>query len=44
VSVRHDPMDAIEETEFSEPTDEVPLTVSERHLAARLHHRVSGHS
>ena len=37
VSVRHDPMDAIEETVFSEPIDEILLAVSEGHLAARLH-------
>ena len=37
VSVRHDPMDAIEETVFSEPIDEILLAVSERHLASRLH-------
>jgi hypothetical protein len=37
VSVRHDPMDAIEETVFSEPIDEILLAVSERRLAARLH-------
>ena len=37
VSVRHDPMDAIEETVFSEPIDEILLAVSEGHLATRLH-------
>jgi hypothetical protein len=37
VSVRHDPMDAIEETIYSEPIDEILLAVSEGHLAARLH-------
>jgi nucleotide-binding universal stress UspA family protein len=37
VSVRHDPMDAIEETVFSEPIDEILLAVSEGHFAARLH-------
>ena len=37
VSVRHDPMDAIEETVFSEPVDEIILDVHEGHLAARLH-------
>jgi hypothetical protein len=30
-------MDAIEETVFSEPIDEILLAVSEGHLAARLH-------
>ena len=37
VSVRHDPMDAIEETVFSEPVDEIILDVHEGHLAARVH-------
>ncbi len=37
VSVRHDPMDAIEETIYSEPIDEILLAVTEGHLAARLH-------
>lgn len=37
VSVRHDPMDAIEETVFSEPIDEILLAVPDGHLAARLH-------
>lgn len=37
VSVRHDPMDAIEETLFSEPVDEILLDVPEGHLATRLH-------
>jgi hypothetical protein len=37
VSVRHDPMDAIEETVFSEPIDEILLAVTEGHLAVRLH-------
>ncbi len=37
VSVRHDPMDAIEETVFSEPVDEILLAVHQGHLATRLH-------
>ena len=37
VSVRHDPMDAIEETMASEPIEEVMLHVRERALAKRLH-------
>lgn len=37
VSVRHDPMDAVEEAVFSEPIDEIMLAVPEHHLAARLH-------
>ena len=37
VSVRHDPMDAIEETLFSEPVDEILVAVPGHHLAARLH-------
>jgi hypothetical protein len=37
VSVRHDPMDAIEETVYAEPVDEIILDVHEGHLAARLH-------
>lgn len=37
VSVRHDPMDAIEETMASEPIDEVMLHVKEHTLAKRLH-------
>lgn len=38
VSVRHDPMDAIEETSASEPIDEIMLHVRESALAKRLHH------
>jgi hypothetical protein len=37
VSVRHDPMDAIEETLFSEPVDEILISVPQNHLAQRLH-------
>lgn len=37
VSVRHDPMDAVEEVIFSEPVDEVMLAVPAKHLATRLH-------
>jgi hypothetical protein len=37
VSVRHDPMDAIEETVFNEPVDEILLDVAEGHLLTRLH-------
>jgi hypothetical protein len=37
VSVRHDPMDAIEETLFSEPVDEILLDVPPHHLASWLH-------
>jgi hypothetical protein len=37
VSVRHDPMDAIEETIFSEPVDEIMLSVPHHAIATRLH-------
>jgi hypothetical protein len=37
VSVRHDPMDAIEETLFSEPVDEILLDVPPHHLSSWLH-------
>ena len=37
VSVRHDPMDAVEETLFSEPIDEIMLSVPSHALATRLH-------
>ena len=37
VSVRHDPMDAIEETLFSEPVDEILLDVPSHHLSSWLH-------
>ena len=39
VSVRHDPMDAIEEMLHDEPFDEIILAVSSKHLD-RLAHRV----
>jgi hypothetical protein len=37
VSIRHDPMDAIEETIFNEPVDEILIAVPGHRLAARLH-------
>ncbi len=37
VSVRSDPMDAIEETIFSEPIDEIMLSVAPHGLSTRLH-------
>jgi hypothetical protein len=37
VSVRHDPMDAIEDVLFSEPIDEIILSVAPHGLATRLH-------
>ena len=37
VSVRNDPMDAIEETIFSEPIDEIMLSVAPHGLSTRLH-------
>ena len=37
VSVRHDPMDAIEETIFSEPIHEIMLSVPHHALSSRLH-------
>ena len=37
VSVRHDPMDAIEETLFSEPVDEILLDVPPHRLSSWLH-------
>lgn len=37
VSVRNDPMDAIEETIFSEPIDEIMLSVAPHGLSSRLH-------
>jgi hypothetical protein len=42
VSVRHDPMDAIEETLFSEPVDEIVLAVP-AHRLARLTHQELEH-
>jgi hypothetical protein len=37
VSVRHDPMDAIEEVIYSEPVDEIMLAVPEHHISSWLH-------
>ena len=37
VSVRHDPMDAIEEVLFSEPVDEIILALEPHGRARRLH-------
>jgi hypothetical protein len=37
VSVRHDPMDAIEETMFNEPIDEILIDVPTHRLSSRLH-------
>ncbi|MCW2806067.1 MAG: hypothetical protein JWQ93_22 [Marmoricola sp.] len=37
VSVRNDPMDAIEETIFNEPVDEIMLSVARHGFATRLH-------
>lgn len=37
VSIRHDPMDAIEETLFNEPIDEIILSVVPHGLARWLH-------
>lgn len=37
VSIRHDPMDAIEEILFSEPVDEIILSVVSRGLSRWLH-------
>ena len=37
VSVRHDPMDAIEETIFNEPIDEILIDVPAHHLSSWLH-------
>jgi hypothetical protein len=37
VSVRHDPMDAIEETLFAEPVDEIILDVPAHRLSSWLH-------
>src|SRR6476620_10551349 len=45
VSVRHDPMDAIEETLYNEPVDEILIDVPTHRLSSRLHqdleHRLS---
>lgn len=47
VSVRHDPMDAVEEVLFSEPVDEIILSLSRHPVSARLHqdlaHRLQHH-
>jgi hypothetical protein len=47
VSVRSDPMDAIEEVLFSEPVDEVLVDVATHHIASLLHqdleHRLRHH-
>ena len=47
VSVRHDPMDAVEEVLFSEPIDEIMLHAAPHGLSARLHqdlqHRLQHH-
>ena len=37
VSVRHDPMDAVEETLFSEPVDEIMLSLPAHGLSTWLH-------
>lgn len=37
VSVRHDPMDAIEEVLFNEPVDEILIDVPPHHLSSWLH-------
>lgn len=37
VSVRNDPMDAVEEILFSEPVDEIMLSVAQHGISARLH-------
>ena len=37
VSVRHDPMDAIEETIFSEPIDEIMLSLPRHRVSTWLH-------
>ena len=37
VSVRHDPMDAIEEVLFAEPVDEIILDVPPHHFSSWLH-------
>jgi hypothetical protein len=37
VSVRHDPMDAIEETMYNEPVDEIMIDVPAHRLSSLLH-------
>ncbi len=41
VSVRHDPMDAVEEILFSEPIDEIMLHLAPHGLANRLHQDIA---
>lgn len=47
VSVRHDPMDAVEEVLFSEPVDEIILALAVHPISVRLHtdmaHRLAHH-
>jgi hypothetical protein len=47
VSVRHDPMDAVEEVLFSEPVDEIILALGRHPVSERLHqdlaHRLAHH-
>lgn len=47
VSVRHDPMDAVEEILFSEPVDEIILALVRHPVSERLHqdlaHRLAHH-
>jgi hypothetical protein len=47
VSVRHDPMDAVEEVLFNEPVDEIILALADHPVSARLHqdlaHRLAHH-
>lgn len=47
VSVRHDPMDAVEEILYGEPVDEIIVSVTDHRLATRLHqdlaHRLRHH-
>jgi hypothetical protein len=47
VSVRHDPMDAIEETLFNEPIDEIVIDVPTHRFSSLLHqdleHRLAHH-
>lgn len=42
VSIRHDPMDAIEETLFSEPIDEIILSVVPHGVGRWLHIELAG--
>ena len=47
VSVRHDPMDAIEEVLFNEPIDQILVDVAQHHISSVLHqdlgHRLKHH-